>query len=147
MKYLIYLFLATTLIAGAYIASNLIRQNRSEKQFICDCRNSKTISGSFFLDLYYEPVFIEAMTIKLNQKDILVDPTKIRGDKQPYLYEYADRFGISDTVTISIANKKYVISDFTADTVIINAKKGMECRLKSARINNIVQNDNRYKIL
>lgn len=142
------IFILFTLICiAAYIVSNLIRQNRNDKQFICDCRNSKNISGSFFLELPYDPESIRDMKIQLNQKGISTGPIKIHGDQQPYLYEYDHAFGSSDTVIINIASKKYVISEFETDTVITNSKKGLECRLKSAKINNVVQHGDRYKLL
>jgi hypothetical protein len=134
------------ILTGTYTGYNLILQNKADKQFICDCRNSKNISGTLFLELYHDAGQVRNMKIKLNQDDIPLDSTKIYGDKKPFTYAYERRFNADDTVTINIANKAYRICGFKNDTVIINAKKGLECRLKSAKINGVSQNENHYKL-
>jgi len=131
---------------GAYIGYNLFAQNQKDDQFRCDCKKAINTPGVLLFDINYEAQSIKNMKVSLNRDTITVDTTKIIGEAKPFTFEYDRRFNRNDTITFVIENKKYVVCGFENHAIIINEKKGLECKLKSAKINNIVQNGNRYNL-
>ena len=141
-----YYLLIPIVLVLSYLIYNLYQQKIIDENYICDCRKGKNMNSELFFDLQFSNDEISNMSIILNNLEKPIDIENIIKKEFFYEYKYEYGFELGDTLKIKINNKLNKIYGFKYDTVIINSKKGLECELKGAKVNDIFQNGNRFQI-
>lgn len=133
-KKTVYIFSITIFLIIVYIGYQMIKQKANNKNFMDECQSNPNINTTITIVVKKEQLISDDLSIKLNSKDTILEKTFSNSDGTNE-YNFSRAFGKDDRVEIILRASTYVIDKFQFGSVIINNKKGPECKFIGAFVN------------
>ncbi|MFC6269832.1 hypothetical protein [Frigoriflavimonas asaccharolytica] len=138
-KKTVYILLLSIFLVAIYIGYQLNKQDNEDEILIYQCQSNPNVNTTITFVVKKDQMTSKDFVIKLNSKDTILDKS-YSDSNSTNEYSFSHTFVKGDKVEIVLMQKTYVIDRFQFSSVIINRKKGLECKFDGAFLNGIRYN-------